>query len=63
MQAQRIVRSLNITAKDQLLEALLCRAARFQKDQAKRRIDAESRSTAGQASVRAPTSPQADPCP
>ena len=52
MQAQRIVRRLNTTAKDQLLEALFCRAVRFQKAQAIRQVNAESRSTAGQASTR-----------
>jgi hypothetical protein len=52
MQAQRIVRPLNATAKDQLLEALFRRAARFQKAQAIRQVNAESRSTASQASTR-----------
>ena len=52
MQPQRIVRPLNATAKDQLLEALLSRAARFQKAQAIRQVNAESRSTTGQASAR-----------
>jgi hypothetical protein len=51
MQPQRIVRPLNATAKDQLLEALLSRAARFQKAQAIRQVNAESRNTAGQAST------------
>lgn len=52
MQAQRIVRSPIATAKDQLLEALFRRAVRFQKAQAIRQVNAESRSTAGQASAR-----------
>jgi hypothetical protein len=51
MQPQRIVRPLNTTAKDQLLEALLSRAARFQNAQAIRPVNAESRNTAGQAST------------
>jgi hypothetical protein len=51
MQPQRIVRPLNGTAKDQLLEALFLRAARFQKAQAIRHLDAEPRSTSGQASA------------
>jgi hypothetical protein len=52
MQAQRIVRSPIATAKDQLLEALFRRAVRFQKAQAIRQVNAESRSTTGQASAR-----------
>jgi hypothetical protein len=51
-QAQRIVRPMNATAKDHLLEALFRRAARFRKTQAIRHINAESYSTAGQASTR-----------
>jgi hypothetical protein len=51
MQAQRIVRSPNATAKDQLLEALLRRAAHFQKAQAVRRVNAELRSNASQTST------------
>jgi hypothetical protein len=51
MQAQRMVRPLNTTAKDQLLEALLRRAARFQKAVALRRLNVESRSTAGQSAT------------
>lgn len=51
MQPQRIVRPLNATTKDQLLEALLRRAARFQKAQAIRQVNAESRNAAGQAST------------
>jgi hypothetical protein len=49
MQPQRIVRPLNATAKDQLLDALFRRAVRFQKAQAIRQVNAESRGTAGQA--------------
>lgn len=51
MQAQGIVRSPDATAKDQLLDALLRRAARFQKAQAVRRMNAELRSRGGQASA------------
>lgn len=51
MQPQRIVRPLNATAKDQLLEALFLRAARFQKAQAIGHVNAEPRSAAGQASA------------
>jgi hypothetical protein len=50
MQPQRIVHPPNATAKDQLLEALLSRAARFQKAQAVFRV-ADSRRPAGQAST------------
>jgi hypothetical protein len=50
MQAQRIVRPLNAIAKDQLLEGLFRRAARFQKAQAVRRANSESHSTASQPS-------------
>ena len=52
MQTQRIVRPLNAAAKDQLLEALFRRATRFQKAQAIHHVNAESRSTTGQASTR-----------
>ena len=52
MQPQRIVRPLDETAKDQLLEALFRRAARFQKARAIRQVNAESRGTAGQAATR-----------
>lgn len=52
MQTQRIVRPLNATAKDQLLEALFRRATRFQKAHAIHQVNAESRSTTGQASTR-----------
>ena len=44
MQAQRIVRSPYATAKDQLLEALFRRAARFQKAQAIARVNTEAES-------------------